>query len=170
MPSSQLQTTHPRDHLLLACNGHSQNAAKWPYSISAGLTPCLVYMPGLCCSLPLHLPSQDLGSLLRAVGAAELLVPAHGARLPGTHWLWCWPEAAVSLWVMETELGLKTEEWFASCARQLSPLCKTKGCPVTPVALPGPLAFHPLPRGRARAIESALKVDCGGTSRCLAIL
>lgn len=64
MPSSQLQTTHRRYHLLLACDGHSQNAAKWPYSVSAGLTPCQVHMPGPCCSLPLHLPSQDLGSLL----------------------------------------------------------------------------------------------------------
>lgn len=32
------------------------------------------------------------------------------------------------------ELGLKTEEWFASCARQLSLLCKTRSCPVTLVA------------------------------------
>lgn len=45
------------------------------------------------------------------------------------------------------ELGLKTEERFASCARQLSPLCKTRSCPVTLVALTGPLVFHPLLRG-----------------------
>lgn len=54
--SSQLQTTHPRYHLLPACDGHSQNAAKWPYSVSVGLTPGLVCVPGPCCPLPLHLP------------------------------------------------------------------------------------------------------------------
>lgn len=39
----------------------TQNAAKGPYSVCAGLTPCLVYMPHPCCSLPLllDLPPQD---------------------------------------------------------------------------------------------------------------
>lgn len=128
--SSQLQTTHPRYHLLPACDGHSQNASRWPYSVSAGLTPCLVCMPGPCCSLPLHLdlPFQDLGRLLGAVGAAGLLVPAHGANVPGTS---CGAGQGQQspCELQRQELGLKTEEWFASCARQLSPLCKTEGLP-----------------------------------------
>lgn len=58
------------------------------------------------------------------------------------------------------ELGLKTEEWFASCARQLSPLCKTRSCPVTVVALTGPLVFHPLLRGGVGELKVCQVLRC----------
>jgi len=78
---SQAQATHPRYHLLLAIDGCSQKAAKWPQSVCTGLTPCLVYMPGPCHPLPLqlHLPSQDPGRLLPAVrqGFFCQVSPAH---------------------------------------------------------------------------------------------
>lgn len=126
-------------------------------------------MPGPCYSLPLHLDllSQDLGRLLGAVGAAGLLVLAHGAGLPGTRWLWCWPEAAVSLWVTETGAGPENR-------RVVCELCKAALATLQDKELPSHTGCTNWSFGVSSTSErwsggiesvSGLKVDCGGSVR-----
>lgn len=132
-----------------------------PYSVSAGLTPCLVCVPDPCCSLPLHLdlPSQGLGRLLGAVGAAGLFVPARGATVPGTL-------AVVLARGSNLLVSYKDRSW---AWKQKSGLQAVQGSSRHSARqgaaqshwLHYSLVFHPLLRGRAKGTEnvSRLKVE-----------